>query len=123
MSTGDSIQVTDYTNPVTVQTRPVNLTVAVFSSTIATVCVITSIVFLSTGYACGWFSQKHKQSCTVRKAASDSSADYEENTTNEGSRLPQTPGPLYEELQQKSTPEHQDLVELKGNVAYGPIVK
>ena len=119
MSTGDSIQVT---NPVTVQTRSVNLTVAVFSSTIATVCVTSSIAFLSIGYACGWFSQKHKQSCIARKAASDSSADHEENTTNEGSQRPQTPGPLYEELQQKSTPEHQDLIELKENVAYGPIV-
>jgi hypothetical protein len=40
----------------------------------------------------------------------------------EQSQLPQTPGPLYEELL-RSTPEHQDLVELKENVAYGPIVK
>ena len=120
MSTSDSIQVT---NPVTVQTRSVNLTVAVFSSTIATVCVTSSIVFLSIGYACGWFSHKHKRSCTARKAASDSSADYEENAAKEGSQLPPTPGPLYEELQQRSTPEHQDLVELKENVAYGPIVK
>ena len=86
-----------------------------------TVCVVSSIVFLSIGYACGWFSQKHKQSCTSR-ATSNSSA--EENTgPNEGSQLPPTPGPLYEELQQRSTPEHQDLVELKENVAYGPIVK
>jgi hypothetical protein len=36
-------------------------------------------------------------------------------------QLPQTPGPLYEELL-RSTPEHQDLVELKENVAYGPII-
>jgi hypothetical protein len=42
---------------------------------------------------------------------------------NEGSELPQTPELLYEELQPKSTPEHGDLVELKENVAYGPIVK
>ena len=48
----------------------------------------------------------------------------DENNTgpSEGSQLPPTPGPLYEELQQRSTPEHQDLVELKENVAYGPIV-
>jgi hypothetical protein len=75
-------------------------------------------VFLSIGYACGWFSHKHKQSRTS-KAVDD------ENTSphNEGSQLPQTPGPLYEELL-RSTPEHQDLVELKENVAYGPrIVK
>ena len=42
---------------------------------------------------------------------------------NEQSRLPQTPGPLYEELQPQSTPEYQDLVELKENVAYRPIAK
>ena len=41
----------------------------------------------------------------------------------ERSQLSQTSGPLYEELQLKSTLEHQDLVELKENVAYGPIVK
>ena len=100
MSTDDSIQVTNYTNPVTVQTRPANLTVAVFSSTIATMCVTSSVVFLSIGYACGWFSHKHKQS-HARKAASDSS-----NTgPSEGSQLPPTPGPLYEELPQSSTPE------------------
>ena len=87
--------------------------------TLITVCVISSIVFLSIGYACG---HKHKQSCTCK--ASDSSV--EENNPhrhNEGSQLPQTPGPLYEELQQRSTPEHQDPVELKENIAYGPIVK
>ena len=79
-------------------------------------CAISSIVFLSIGYACGWFSHKHKQSCT-------SKAEDENNTgPNEGSQLPPTPGPLYEELL-KSAPEHQDLVELKENVAYGPIVK
>ena len=33
-----------------------------------------------------------------------------------------TPGPLYEELQPKSIPEQQHLVELKDNVAYGPII-
>ena len=49
----------------------------------------------------------------------------EENTchNNIGSQHPQTPGPLYEELQLKSTTEHQNLVELKENVAYGPITK
>ena len=77
--------------------------------------VVCSIVFLSIGYACGWFSLKHKQSHT-------SKAEDDENNTG-GSQLPPTPGPLYEELQQRSTPEHQDLVELKENVAYGPIIK
>ena len=68
-------------------------------------------MFLSIGYACGWFSQKHKQSRT-RKA--------EDEKSNEGSQLPPTPGPLYEELQ-RSTPEHQDLVELKENIVVHPI--
>ena len=91
------------------------------SSILIAVCAIISIVFLSIGYACGWFSHEHRQSRT-RKATSDSSV--EENTSpNEGSQLQQTPGPLYEELQQRSAPEQQDLVELKENVAYGPIVK
>ena len=92
------------------------------SSILIAVCAIISIVFLSIGYACGWFSHKYKQSHTS-KAATDSSVDYDENTgPNEGSQLPPTPGPLYEELQQRSTPEHQDLVELKENVAYRPII-
>ena len=57
----------------------------------------------------------------TRKATSYLSV--EENTgPNEGSQLPQIPGPLYEELS-RSTSEHQDLVELKENVAYGPIIK
>ena len=42
---------------------------------------------------------------------------------NEQSQLPQTPGPLYEELQPESTLKHEDLVELKENVAYRPIAK
>ena len=85
-----------------------------FSSTVVVVSVVCSIVFLSIGYACGWFSHKHKQSCTSKA---------EDGKSNEGFQLPPTPGPLYEELQQRSTPEHQDLVELKENVAYGPIMK
>jgi hypothetical protein len=96
--------------------------IAVISSTLIIVCAVSSIAFLSIGYACGWFSHKHKQSRTS-KATSDSS--IEENTSHnvmEESQLQQTPGPLYEELL-RSTPEHQDLVELKENVAYGPIVK
>jgi hypothetical protein len=85
------------------------------------VCAVSSIVFLFIGYACGWFSHKHKKLRT-RKATSDSS--IEENTSYnvmEQSQLQQTAGPLYEELL-RSTPEHQDLVELKENVAYGPII-
>jgi hypothetical protein len=57
----------------------------------------------------------------TREAISNSSAA--ENTChNEGSQLPQTTVPLYDVLL-RSTPEHQDLVELSENVAYGPIVK
>jgi hypothetical protein len=84
------------------------------------VCAISSIVFLSIGFVCGLFSQKHKQSCTcTSKVASNSSV--EENTShNEGSQLPQTPGPLYDDVLLRSTP---DMLELNENVAYGPIVK
>ena len=91
--------------------------IAVFSSITITVCVVSSIVFLFIGYGCGWFGHKHKQSCTI-------SDRTKENARIEQShdKLPQTPGPLYEELQPSmSTPECQDLVELKENIAYGPI--
>jgi hypothetical protein len=71
-------------------------------------------VFLSIGYACGRYGHKYKQSCTS-EVTSDSSAE-ENSRRNEGSQLPQTPGPLYE-LQLKSTPDHQDLVELEEKVA------
>ena len=85
-----------------------------FSSTIIVVCAVSSISFLVVGYACGWFSHKCNQS----------HASKENSCHNEGHQQPQTPGPLYEELQQESTLEHhQDLVELKANVAYGPIAK
>jgi hypothetical protein len=73
-------------------------------------------VFLSIGYACGWFSHKHKQSRTSKAEVNEKNS-----CPNEGSQQPQTPGPLYEELL-RSTPEHQDLVELKENVTYGPII-
>ena len=60
----------------------------------------------------------------VNRPSRTSKAMPEESCHNDiGSLHPQTPGPLYEELQQRSTPEHQDLVELKENVAYGPIAK
>ena len=83
-----------------------------FSSTVIIVCAVSSIVFLSIGYAWGRFGNKHKQLHTSK----------EKSRHDEGSQQPQTPGPLYEELQQKSTLEHQDLVELNENVAYGPII-
>ena len=95
--------------------------ITVISSILSTVCAVSSIVFLAIGYACGWFGHKHKQSHTSKTTIIIDSA--EENTCHvEQSQVPQTPGPLYEELL-RSTPEHQDLVELNENVAYGPIVK
>ena len=102
-----------------VQTGTAHL-IAVFSSIIIIVCAVSSIVFLSIGYACGWFGHKQKKSHTS-KATSDPA---EKNAGhNEQPQLAQTPGPLYEELQPKSSLEHEDLVELKDNVAYGPIAK
>ena len=86
---------------------------------IITVFTVSSVVFLVIGCACGWFGHKCKQSHTS-KAMSDPANN---SCCNEGSQLPQTPGPLYKELQPKSTLEYQDLVELKENVAYGPIAK
>ena len=83
-------------------------------------CVVSSIVFLFIGYTCGRFGHKCKQLHTS-KATSDPAENNASH--NEQSQLPQTPGPLYEELQPKSTPEHEDLVKLKENVAYGPIAK
>ena len=37
--------------------------------------------------------------------------------------IPQTSGPLYEELELNPTPECRELVNLNKNVAYGPVVK
>ena len=61
----------------------------------------------------------------VNRSSHTSKTMLEENTFHNdiGCLHPQTPGPLFEDLQQKSTPEHHDLVELKENVAYGPIAK
>ena len=58
------------------------------------VCAVSSISFLVIGYACGWFSLKHKQSHTSKAPAKENSYACH----NEGSQQPQTPGPLYEEL-------------------------
>ena len=101
-----------------IQTVTANLT-AVFSSIIIIVCAVSSIVFLSVGYTCDWFGHKHKQSRS--KATSDPAKKSASHS--EQSQLSQSPGPLYEELQLKSTLEFQDLVELEENVAYGPIAK
>ena len=76
------------------------------------------MVFLFIGYGCGWFAgHKHKQSHPISDPAKKNASIEQSHD-----QLPQTPGPLYEELQPStSTPECQDLVELKENVAYGPI--
>ena len=102
-----------------IQTGSANL-IAVISSTLIIVCAISSIVFLVIGYACGWFGHKGKQS-HASKTTSDPAK--KSASRNEQSQLSQSPGPLYEELQPKSTLEFQDLVELEKNVAYGPIAK
>ena len=104
-----------------VQTETTNLIVVFLSIIIIIVCAISSIVFLFIGYACGWFGHKHKQLHTS-KTTSDPAEKIA--SRNERSQLSQTPGPLYKELQSKSTLENQNLqVELKENVAYGPIAK
>ena len=102
------------------QTGIANL-IAVFSSIIIIVCAISSIVFLFIGYACGWFGHKRKQ-FHISKVTSDP-AEKNDTRCKEQSQLPPNPGPLYEELQPKSSLEHEDLVELKENVAYGSIAK
>ena len=105
--------------PIIVQTGTTNL-IAMFSSIIIIACAVSSIVFLFIGYVCGRFGHKRKQS-HINKATSDPA---EKNASrSESSQVPQTPEPLYEELQPKSIAECQDLVELKENVAYGPIAK
>ena len=85
-----------------------------FSSTVIIVCIVSSIVFLSIGYGCGWFGHKHKQSRASKATIIDLAK--ENSCHDKGSQQPPTPGPLYEEL-------HQDAVELNQNVAYGPIAK
>ena len=91
------------------------------SSILITMCVVSSIVFFFIGYAYGRFGHKRKQSHASKATIIIDSA--EENTCHmEQFQVPQTPGPLYEELL-RSSPEHQDLVELNENVAYGPIAK
>ena len=76
-------------------------------------------MFLFIGYGCGWFAgHKCKQSHTISDPAKKNARIEQSHK-----QLPQTPGPLYEEVQPStSTPERQDLVELKENVAYGPII-
>ena len=85
-------------------------------------CAISSIVFLSIGYACGRFGHKRKQ-IEFHTSKATSHPARKNARCDEHSQLPPSPGPLYEELQLKSTLEYQDLVELKENVAYGPIAK
>ena len=84
-------------------------------STTVIVFAVSSVVFLSIGYACGWFSHKQKQLHASQSVVPDPA--NENLRHNEQSQLPQPPEPLiYEEVQ-------LDLVELEGNVAYGPIAR
>ena len=96
------------------RTLAVQIGAAVFSSTVIIVCAVSSVLFLIIGYVSGWFGHKHKQSHASKSTKIIDSA--EKNTcSNEES---QTPAPMHEELH---TLKYQDLVELKENVAYGPI--
>ena len=67
--------------------------ITVFASITISVCSVNSIVFLFIGYGCGWFGHKRKQSHTISDLA-------KKNVRIEQShdQLPQTAGPLYEEL-------------------------
>ena len=56
--------------PVVQTETTANLT-AVISSVIIIMCAVSSIVFLSVGYACGWFGHKCKQSHSTSKVMSD----------------------------------------------------
>ena len=78
------------------RTPAVQIGAAEFSSIIIIVCVLSSISFLIVGYACGWFSFKHKLSCTSKAKITDSAK--ENACHDEGSQHPQILGPLYEEL-------------------------
>ena len=84
-----------------VQNESANLIAVFLSIIIIIVRAVSSMVFFSIGYyACG---HKCKQSHT-NKAMSDPAK--KNACCSEASQLPQTPGPLYEGLQPKSTPEH-----------------
>ena len=77
---------------------------AVVSSII--VFILSSSLFFIIGCVCGWFGHMHK------------TKGSEKNTTFQAA-----PFPVYEDLQSTSMPEDQEkaAVELKENVAYGPI--
>ena len=61
--------------------------------TLIAVCVVSSIVFLSIGYACGL---KRNHSRTISKASDSSVEENNPHRHNEDSQQlhPQTPGPL-----------------------------
>ena len=75
-----------------------------------TVFSLISVVFLTIGFVCGYFSRKYKQSTSSRERA------------DEGIRPQQSqPTPVYEEVLPQSIPEVQEQgFELEKNVAYGP---
>ena len=81
------------------------------TSTAAAVFAISSVVFLSIGYACRWFNHKHKKICASKSIIPDPAKENLRHNEQSEAQPPQTPGPLYEEIQ----------LDLEGNVAYGPI--
>ena len=80
----------------------------ILGSVLAMVTLIFSAIVILTTV----FGYKHKQSCTRKNSRH-----------NEGFQVPA--GPLYEEIVQPNStiPEHQEIIELQENVAYGPIVR
>ena len=81
----------------------------ILGSVLAVGVLIFSVVAILIGISTV-FGYKYKQSRTRKNSRH-----------NEGLQI--LAGPLYEEIQPNSIPEHQDLVELQENVAYGPIVR
>ena len=98
-----------------IETGTANL-IAVLSSLIIIVCTISTVVFLSIGYVCGWFSHKYKHSRASKSTSDSAKKNVFHLQAMDQSQLPQSPGL---ELQQDSTLEH---LELNENVAYGQII-
>ena len=89
--------------------------IAVASS--VTVFTVASILFFVVGFLCGHFCQKKRKSSTT---AATSSSEIAPPMTTDG----QTQIPYYDDvvLQQPTRPSETDL-ELKENVAYGPLTR
>ena len=74
-----------------------------------TVFILTSILFFTIGFFCGRFSQKHKQSPI---GISESVAMHSQ---------PRNPTVLYEDVLPSSMEYQEQDLELKQNMAYGPV--